>query len=75
MATVLIAFVVLLMVVAALAVGVLMGRKPIGGSCGGIAATGVDGACGCGRSKPGSCSTPDAGEPAMQAVQYHDATK
>ncbi|MGE4527579.1 MAG: (Na+)-NQR maturation NqrM [Rhodospirillaceae bacterium] len=38
----LIAFIVMLVVVAAMAVGVMAGRKPIAGSCGGIAILGLD---------------------------------
>jgi hypothetical protein len=38
MATMLVAFVVLLLVVAAMAVGVMFGRPPIKGSCGGVGA-------------------------------------
>lgn len=44
------AFVVLLLVVAGMAVGVMAGRKPIAGSCGGIATLGVEKECGiCGK--------------------------
>ena len=75
MATVFIAFIVLLLVVAALAIGVMMGRKPIGGSCGGIAATGVEGACSCGRSTPGSCSTPEEAGNEQKSVNYYDASQ
>lgn len=35
----------MLVLVAAMAIGVLMGRKPISGSCGGMAALGMDVAC------------------------------
>ena len=45
MLTIMIAFAVMLMIVAAMAVGVLLGRKPISGSCGGMSAIGMDGAC------------------------------
>lgn len=36
---------ILLVLVAAMAIGVLMGRKPLSGSCGGMAAIGMDRAC------------------------------
>jgi len=36
MQTLILSFVVLLLIVAGMAVGVLMGRKPIAGSCGGM---------------------------------------
>ncbi|MFT4712340.1 MAG: hypothetical protein ACJAVI_002122 [Candidatus Azotimanducaceae bacterium] len=45
MAEILLTFVILLMIVAAMSVGVLMGRKPISGSCGGLANAGVGGPC------------------------------
>jgi len=38
-------FAVLLIVMVGMAVGVLMGGKPIAGSCGGMAALGMDTAC------------------------------
>lgn len=40
-----ITFVVMLFLVGAMAVGVLMGREPIKGSCGGMTALGMDTAC------------------------------
>lgn len=45
MATVLISFVVLGCIVAAMAVGVIFQNKPIKGSCGGISALGMGTAC------------------------------
>ena len=38
----LLAFALMLLLFAGMAVGVMMGRKPIAGSCGGIGAVGVD---------------------------------
>ena len=40
-------FVVLMLVVLGMAVGVLNGRAPLKGSCGGLGAVGVERACGC----------------------------
>ena len=45
MAEIVLTFVILLMIVGAMSVGVLMGRKPISGSCGGLANAGVGGPC------------------------------
>ena len=42
----LLAFLVMSTAVAGMSVGVMMGRKPIAGSCGGIGATGLDSSCG-----------------------------
>lgn len=41
----LLSFVILLAIVAGMAIGVLAGRKPIAGSCGGLNNLGVAGAC------------------------------
>lgn len=38
-------FAALLIIVTAMSVGVIMGRKPISGSCGGMSALGMDTAC------------------------------
>lgn len=53
--TMLFAFVLMLLIVAAMALGVMMGRKPIAGSCGGAQALGFAGDCACGRT-PGTCA-------------------
>ncbi|MEM5528517.1 (Na+)-NQR maturation NqrM [Gammaproteobacteria bacterium AS21] len=45
MGTFIAVLVVLLTVVVAMSVGVLLGGKPIAGSCGGMAALGMDTAC------------------------------
>lgn len=45
MSTLFLTFIVLLLVVIGMSVGVLMGRKPIAGSCGGLAAVGIDEVC------------------------------
>lgn len=43
--TVLLVFGIMLIVVLGMSVGVLMGRKPIAGSCGGIANLGIEKEC------------------------------
>lgn len=40
-------FIVFALVMAAMAVGVMLGRAPIKGSCGGLGALGVARSCGC----------------------------
>jgi len=50
---------IMLLIVAAMAVGVMMGRKPIAGSCGGLNAVGLNGECKiCGRTT-GTCEEDD----------------
>lgn len=43
--TFLIALIVFVMIVAAMSVGVIFGRPPISGSCGGLGAVGIDQEC------------------------------
>ena len=45
MTTLLLAFAAMLILVAAMAVGVMLGRKPIAGSCGGMKALGMNMEC------------------------------
>ena len=68
MTTLILAFVGMLIVVAIMAVGVVFGRKPIAGSCGGIAQLGLEGECQvCGR-KPQDC--PVDNDPALDKLAY-----
>ncbi|MBU2966544.1 (Na+)-NQR maturation NqrM [Amphritea sp. 2_MG-2023] len=55
MSTMILTFVVLLLVVAGMSVGVMMGRKPIAGSCGGLAAVGIDEECAICGGNPSKC--------------------
>lgn len=55
MATVIFAFLFLLIVVVAMSVGVIMGRKPISGSCGGLANVGIEGKCSICGDDPQKC--------------------
>ncbi len=45
METMILTFVALLLIVAAMSIGVMLGRKPIAGSCGGMSALGMETAC------------------------------
>lgn len=57
MEMILVVFVFMLLVVALMAVGLLIGRKPISGSCGGMSALGMETACDvCGGDKQ-KCDT------------------
>ena len=57
MQTMMLSFIVLILIVVGMAVGVLMGRKPIAGSCGGMAALGMDVACDVCKGDPEVCET------------------
>lgn len=70
------AFVAMLVIVAAMAVGVLLGRKPISGSCGGMSAIGMETACDvCGGDKK-RCEKESA-EAAKHSdkAEFYDATQ
>lgn len=45
MATLILSIVIFVIVVGAMAIGVILGRKPIKGSCGGMSSLGMDTAC------------------------------
>ncbi|MCZ2722801.1 (Na+)-NQR maturation NqrM [Marinomonas sp. 15G1-11] len=77
MLTIVLAFGLMLLLVAAMAVGVLMGRKPISGSCGGMSALGMEVACDiCGGDK-GKCDEENATTAASVKAedQFYDASK
>ncbi|HCH31349.1 MAG TPA: ApbE family protein [Oceanospirillaceae bacterium] len=57
METMILTFVGLLIIVIGMAVGVLMGGKPIAGSCGGMTALGMDVACDVCKGDPEVCET------------------
>jgi hypothetical protein len=58
-------FVILLIVFAAMAIGILMGRPAIKGSCGGLNNIGLSGSCG------GACSSEEREECARKKAQQH----
>lgn len=53
--TFVIAFSVMLLVIVLMSVGVMAGRKPISGSCGGIGAVGIDSTCKICGGNPNKC--------------------
>lgn len=73
----LLAFAVMLLVVLGMAIGVIMGRKPIAGSCGGIANLGIEKdecpICGGDTQKCEEANNDGDGKP--KAVQAYDATR
>ena len=70
----LIVFLVMVLVVFGMAIGVIMGRKPIAGSCGGIANLGIEKECSiCGGSRE-ECEEVNAGKDDEGGLAY-DATR
>ena len=61
MTTLVLAFLLMLLLVAGMAVGVLFGRKPISGSCGGMKALGMDVSCEICGGNPDLCETSEQG--------------
>ncbi|MDX1489808.1 MAG: (Na+)-NQR maturation NqrM [Pseudohongiellaceae bacterium] len=55
MATLLASFVLLVLVIAGMAVGVIFGRKPIKGTCGGLNSAGADTECSLCGGNPQKC--------------------
>ncbi|MEM8499064.1 MAG: (Na+)-NQR maturation NqrM [Pseudomonadota bacterium] len=77
MITALITLLVMLTVVAAMAIGVIMGRKPISGSCGGIAALGLDTECEICGGDPSKCDVEIAKTNSTvkeSSAQFYDAS-
>ena len=71
----LIVFLTMLLVVAAMAVGVMFGRKPIAGSCGGIAALGIEKECSiCGGNRQ-KCEDVNREKDVVKTNLAYDATK
>lgn len=56
----LLTFLIFLFVVTVMSIGVMRGRKPISGSCGGLANLGIAGACEICGGDPGKCDGEDA---------------
>ncbi len=77
MATLALAFVGMLLIVAAMAVGVLFGRAPISGSCGGMRRLGFTGECEICGGDMSVCESENASPPPDPGVPGHlgyDAT-
>lgn len=49
--------IVMLTIVGGMAIGVIMGRKPISGSCGGLNAVGINGECEICGGNPAKCDS------------------
>jgi uncharacterized protein len=81
--TAVLAFVLMLVIVAGMAVGVMFGRKPIAGSCGGMKALGMNVECEICGGDPQACDSapgparrgPDRASTADAAALAADATR
>jgi len=72
--TLLLAFAVMLLIVAGMSIGVIMGRKPIAGSCGGMKALGLDTGCEVCGGDPKACETADRRPMRLTAAQAEAAS-
>ncbi|MFK7830403.1 MAG: (Na+)-NQR maturation NqrM [Congregibacter sp.] len=65
----LLSFLIMLLIVAGMAVGAMAGRGPLKGSCGGLAAVGIEGRCDICGDDPSLCDEQKRqGEPSGQGV-------
>ena len=70
----LVTFAVMLLCVAAMAVGVMAGRKPIAGSCGGIGAAGIEQSCTLCGGNPEKCEESRQDSGAQSGARFYDAS-
>lgn len=71
----LLTFTIFLAVVAAMSVGVMRGRKPISGSCGGLNNLGVAGACEICGGDMSKCEESGSDSSAFKADGFYDASR
>jgi len=71
----LLVFLIMLLVVLGMASGVLMGRQPIAGSCGGIANLGIEKACSICGGKRDQCEEVQRDRDVVPAKLAYHATK
>jgi len=64
-------------VIAAMAIGVMFGREPIKGSCGGVGAAGIDTNCDICGGSPARCDAERGGEGASSARRssFYEASR
>lgn len=72
--TMLLSFVLMLIVVAGMAIGVMFGRKPITGSCGGMKALGMNVQCEICGGDPNACDSRKGAEPDPRGLA-HEAVR
>jgi len=66
---------ILMLLIAGMSIGVLMGRKPIAGSCGGMAALGMEVECEICGGDTTRCVEPDTSPDAPRQTLAYDAAK
>ena len=67
-------FLVFMAIIAAMSVGVIAGRAPISGSCGGVGKLGIDQKCDLCGGDPQICETETHSSASAGAVEVHDPT-
>lgn len=75
MTTVFLSFALLMCVIIAMSVGVLLGRKPIKGSCGGMSALGMKTSCDICGGKPSSCDREKTASTVTNDLGYDASAK
>ena len=65
-------FLVFMVIIAAMSVGVMAGRAPISGSCGGVGKLGIDQKCDLCGGDPQICETETRSRASAGAVEVHD---
>lgn len=68
-------FIILLAIVAGMAIGVMKGREPISGTCGGLNNIGIDGACEICGGNPAKCESSEEADLPRQSTSFFDASK
>lgn len=71
----LVVFIVMMVLVIAMSVGVILGRKPISGSCGGMSALGMDVACDVCKGDKTKCDKEINASVTDQHVNAYDASR
>jgi hypothetical protein len=73
MMTIILSFLLMTLVIAGMAVGVIFGNKPIKGSCGGMGALGINIACNICGGNPQFCEEEQEEVESASLGNFHDA--
>ena len=71
----LVVFIVMMVLVIAMSVGVILGRKPISGSCGGMSALGMEVACDVCKGDKTKCDKETSEPDSSQLANAYDASR